>query len=271
MIRNLFLALGLALAAGAMAASEPTADQAMELLKISGVETQLQSLQPQVREAFASESADLAPADAALIQQAIDRQFSGSALTPQALAVVRQRWNDTHGSAALGWLRSDLGRRITRLEEYASTPEGLAELEGFGAELAAAPPAAGRVVLLSRLNEAFDGTTMAVDATLAIAMAVASGMNAVTPTELQADPATLREQIEAGRAPLAAQMDRYILVYYLFTYGELTDTEVLSYIDFLESPAGIWYVNTLSTAYVQPLIDQALGLGATVRELREPG
>ena len=265
------LGLVLALAAGCAAAGEQAADAARELLRISGVETQLATLRPQIRDALASEASELAATDAALIDQAIERQFAGEALTPQALSIIRQRWNEDHARAALTWLRSELGQRITRLEEYASTPEGVAELQGFGAELAAAPPAAGRVVLLSRLNEAFDGTSLAVDGTLAIAIAVASGINAVTPAEMQADPATLREQIEAGRAPLTAQMDRFILVYYLFTYGELTDAEVLSYIDFLESPAGSWYVTTLSTAYVQPLVDRALGLGDVVRELREAG
>lgn len=239
-------------------------DPAAELLRLSGVESQMQSVRPQIIDGLGSAEFDLPPDDLARLQQVINTHFADELLREQSLGILRERWDDRHSRTTLDWLNSELGRRITALEEYASTPEGVEEMKGFGAELQAAPPRPGRVELLDRLNQAFDGTRLAVDTTLAMALAVAVAANAVSPAEQQLDGPTLRERIEAGRGLMTQQMQQVLVVYYLFTYHDLQDEEIAAYADFLESAAGYWYVDALSAAYLQPVMSRSLGLSAAI-------
>ena len=255
------LAFGL-LNAGSLLA----ADAAAELLRLSGVEAQMQGLRPQILDGLESGEFALEPDDLALLRPVINREFADAELREQSLRILRESWQEGHAAATLSWLGSETGRRITLLEEYASTAEGAEEMQGFAAELTAAPPRPGRVALLNRLNQAFDGTRLAVDTTLAMALAVAVAANAAQPEDQQLSGQSLRAGINEGRPVLTRQMQKLLVVYYLFTYHELSDTEVAAYADFLESEDGSWYVNSMSAAYLQPLMAQALGLDAAVRE-----
>ena len=261
-LQALPVSLVAALWLGGAAANAP--DSAAELLRLSGVESQMQTVRPQILDGLESAEFGLAPDDLERLQQVINLQFADEALREQSLGILRERWDEVHSRTALDWLNGELGQRITALEEYASTPEGVEEMQGFAAELQAAPPRPGRVELLDRLNQAFDGTKLAVDTTLAMALAVAVAANAVSPEEQQLDGATLRERIEEGRGLMTQQMQQVLVVYYLFTYHDLGDDEISAYADFLESDAGDWYIDTLTDAYLQPVMTRSLGLSAAI-------
>jgi hypothetical protein len=241
-------------------------DAAAELLRLSGVESQMLTVRPQILNGLESAEFGLGQEDLDRLQGVINQQFADAALREQSLGILRDRWDETHSRAALDWLNGELGRRITALEEYASTTEGVMEMQGFAAELQAAPPRPGRVELLDRLNRAFEGTRMAVDTTMAMALAVAVAANAAGPEEQQLDGSTLRERIEAGRGLMTQQMQQVLVVYYLFTYHDLQDEEIARYADFLESDAGDWYVDALSAAYLQPVVSRSLSLSAAIEE-----
>jgi hypothetical protein len=259
-------ALSLLAALWLCSAAANAPDPAAELLRLSGVESQMQTVRPQILDGLKSAEFDLAADDVDRLERVINAQFADEALREQSLEILRERWDEKHSRVALAWLNGELGRRITELEEYASTPEGAEEMQGFAAELQAAPPRPGRVELLDRLNQAFDGTRLAVDTTLAMAFAVAVAANAANPADEQLDGPTLRERVEAGRGLMTQQMQRVLVVYYLFTYHELLDEEIAAYADFLESEAGGWYVNALTAAYLQPVMTRSLGLSAAIDE-----
>jgi len=220
-------------------AAANASDPAAELLRLSGVESQMLTVRPQILDGLESAEFSLAEDDLERLQRVINVQFADDVLREQSLVILRERWDARHSRAALDWLNGELGRRITALEEYASTPEGVEEMQGFAAELQAAPPRPGRVELLDRLNRAFDGTRLAVDTTLAMALAVAVAANAVSPAEEQLDNPTLRERIEAGRGLMTRQMQQVLIIYYLFTYHDLLDEEIAAYADFL-NPV-VWF------------------------------
>jgi len=245
-------------------AAANTPDPAAELLRLSGVESQMQTVRPQILEGLEGAEFSLAPDDLDRLQRVINKQFADEALREQSLGILRERWDEAHSRQALDWLTGELGRRITALEEYASSPQGVEEMQGFAAELQAAPPRPGRVQLLDRLNRAFDGTRLAVDTTLAMALAVAVAANAVNPVEEQVDSPTLRKRIEAGRGLMTRQMQQVLVIYYLFTYHDLEDEEITAYAEFLESRAGDWYVDALTAAYLQPVMTRSLGLSKAI-------
>ena len=97
---------------------------------------------------------------------------------------------------ALAWLQSDLGRRITMLEEQASTPEGIAGLQAFAIVMQDNPPPEIRQQLIRRLNDAYGGTDFLVDFSLALGVAVGVGVNAASPEYEQMDLGEIMRELQ---------------------------------------------------------------------------
>lgn len=263
--------LGLILPAGSAFGDEGSASReipprAIEIYQASGLELQMQTVEPQIIFGLEQHKKKLSPQVYAVLESVVRQQFADELLRERALSVVAEAWDTDYANDSLDWLNGDLGKRITRLEEYSSTSEGMVGIQQYAVGLRTRPPSESRVAAIRRLNKAYGGTDFLVDATLAISLAVAVGKNAVRPEEDQLEVPELRKVVEADRDYLRAQMDDLILIYHLFTYSGLVDEEIVAYAEFLESDAGSWYVNTLSDAYIQPLVELSLELGPELKQ-----
>ena len=79
--------------------------------------------------------------------------------------------------ATLIWLRSPFGRRITQLEEHASTAEAMAAMDSYAEGLALAPPEKERADLVRSLDTSVGATELALEATLAASLGAAMAAN----------------------------------------------------------------------------------------------
>ncbi len=242
------------------------ADQPTALFRVSGAEQQLLAVKPQILAGLEERRAAIPGPTLTALRASINEQFDDGILSNFAVESIREQWDANHGQSTLNWLNSDIGRKITALEEHAASPEGLAELEAFAKELESFRPDDARIALVRRLNESVNGTEMAVDSSLAIALAIAVGHSDPSQVSTAKNIEALRKKIFAERELLLAPMDRAILVYFIHTYASLENTEILRYVDFLESAAGRWYVNTTADAFVQPLINLSITLGEIIRD-----
>lgn len=246
-------------------ATSDVRDQASKLYRLSGLQAQSKSIEPAYIEGL-DQASDTLPADLLdRMKETVRQNFANNAYDAKAISIIERSWNPAHAVQSMEWLESDTGLKLTRAEEHASTREGQEEFAAFATSLASEPPSKDRVVLIRRLNDAYGGTDFLVDFTMAMGIAVAVGVNAVSPDYERSDLEEIIEMNEKSRAEIFAQYDQFITVYYLYTYKNLPDEEIQSYIRFLETEAGSWYVNTLLEAYTRPIVDLGMETGVSVR------
>jgi hypothetical protein len=189
----------------------------------------------------------------------------------------------------LVWLRTPLGRKITLLEEAASSPEGQQQLGAFAKQLRTNPPSQARVHLGKRLDEA----TQATETTLELAVATSQeatftkpgnaltpteqlyfsmtipthfieGANALLPKEQRIDYATFQQQMKSQPQKMKHVYQHANLANFLYTYQNLSDDELDLYIAFSESESGRNYHKTIFKALQKIQQDAALRITKAV-------
>ncbi|MGA9178554.1 MAG: hypothetical protein WBZ05_15030, partial [Desulfobacterales bacterium] len=117
----------------------------------------------------------------------------------------------------LKWLDSPLGKKCTRLEEAASTPQTLSEVQKFAAQLQQTPPPANRLDILRRLDAAVKATETNVEITMNAQLAVAFAVVKSLPLEQQGPLESIAAQLEKTRPQVEAVMKSQTLLFALYT------------------------------------------------------
>lgn len=265
-LRSVFLLVLLGASAGS-ATESAGPDLALELMHLSGMYRQLGSFSQAVEQQMASQPAEIPAATRGALLQALRAFYAPQPLRAAALAHLRQRLDPAQAREVVKWLRSERGRRITGLEESASTPESAAQIQAYAASLQSGPPGPERIERIQRLDRVTRSTDVATEVALKLAAAVARGLTAA----LAAPPtaADIAAALEAQRPEIRASMQQATLVSLLYTYRSLPDSELDAYIAFLESGAGRWYQG-VTTAALMASLDQAgdrfgTGLASSLR------
>jgi hypothetical protein len=159
---------------------------------------------------------------------------------------------------ALKWLDSPLGKKCTRLEEAASTPETLSKVQKFAAQLQQTPPPANRLDILRRLDDAVKATETNVEITMNAQLAVAFAIVKSLPLEQQGPLEDITAQLEKNRPQVEAVMKSQTLLFALYTYQNLTNAELEKYIQFATSPAGTKYHVATISGFKKALLDGSL-------------
>ncbi|HET9575153.1 MAG TPA: hypothetical protein VFP04_02060 [Nitrospira sp.] len=138
----------------------------------------------------------------------------------------------------VAWLRTDLGRRITALENEATSPESSLQQAAFAMQLQLEPPSPERMQLTRRLEEATGSSDQAVEGWEIVAVALGVAMTAGTPNGRADGKDVLRERLAKLRPDMKTLLLQASLRHMLFTYRTLTDQELGRYVEFLESETG---------------------------------
>ncbi len=224
-------------------------DVAAELLRLSGLEQQLAFTSSSMRAQLARQQGNVPPQQVYAFQRAL-AEFSPDVLQLIALARLQSRIDPAGAAAALDWLRSPTGRRMTGLEEASAT------LDADAAQrLAAAPGGAEtpltRVIAIDRLNRASGAEEFGADVAIAIGLASAAGASPSEPTPEQL--AALRAALETQRPVILENARASASTASLSTYRSASDAELAEYAGFLESEPGQWYAHAMSDALLHAL------------------
>jgi len=136
------------------------------------------------------------------------------------------------------WLRTDLGRRITALENEASSPDSAIQQAAFAMQLQIEPPLPERMQLTRRLEEATGTSDQAVEGWETVAVALGIAMAAGMPNARPDGKDILRERLAKLRPDMKVLLLQASLRHMLFTYRTLTDEQLRHYVEFLESETG---------------------------------
>ena len=245
----------------ALAVSGPDEPIVGELMEVSGLTEQIPRLPNEymtlVDQLLAGLERQRRPTSRSLRREI--RQSFVDALTPEHLqSDIRSRLlKSLHPEAtlaAMSWLRSDVGKKITT-EVSASSAENRVQFATFFLQLQLERPAPERLQLIRRIEEIAQGSQMATEAWEAIVAAVARTLESEYRTTNPQNKKNLEEYLASVRGSVKGMFEQGRLFQGLFTYRTLTDEELKAYAEFLETPAGRDVTQTVNRAVQDSAID----------------
>jgi hypothetical protein len=171
--------------------------------------------------------------------------YQADRIKRQLLARFNKSLDPACIEAVLSWLRSPLGRKVTKLEEAASTPEGVRQMTMYAAMIQGDPPPQERLRLVERLDEAIKATDLMLDMATITVNETMNGVIAAMPQQLDMDPATLSRYLKTHRAEMREQFQKAVMNTFLYTYQPLSNGELEEYVAFAESERGRRYHEVL--------------------------
>ncbi|MFP4616052.1 MAG: hypothetical protein ACLFRB_09245 [Thiohalorhabdus sp.] len=248
-MRLLCAGLGLLLAAP-VAAAPSKSKMARTLMEKSGLDTTISHLPDQFHQGIdqASQSSPL-PAEAQYaLRKATDEVFAPDAIREEVHARIVERISEENMREVMGFLDTELGRKLVSLEEAAASP-------------AASQKALQQVNTLRRqyrennperlqLVDDYIGTTRAnkftTDFVVNMQTALTAGMlQALSPE--QAPPVEeIREQVEQNRFQIKGQVGQMVSAQFLYGYRDASNQELREYLEFLDSSEGRIYGRKLA-------------------------
>jgi Uncharacterized protein conserved in bacteria (DUF2059) len=261
------------LAPAAAAQSPEAASLAQRLITSCGLSVQLPGfagqMKAQMEELRSQVDAAIVPAlaDAAL------EAFRPDVLEADILGDIQQRLTIDDMNAALAFLDTPAGRRVTRAEEQASTRTP-AELEEYVRELKQKSPRDVRLSLVQELIAASYIEDITVRGMQAIALGVALGMDSTQPRERRIGQANIERHVKRAlpEEEIKQELRLSLPVGYLYTYRNIDEGDLRAYLRFLTSASGKRYTQQMTEAFMGALVRASVRLGKLVdqRNLKRP-
>ena len=258
----------LLLCLGGVTRSEPKpAEGPLDTLILrSGLDAQLvhfeAAMQHGITIAHASQR-QIPPGELNRMRKAVAQAYGVSSLRPTLRAELAKTLSRAEIAAALAWLDSPTGRKLTALEEKASTIEVQQRLEA-ATQRGIPVLGAERTRTLHGLIRATRAAEVAATVLIETAVGINEGLALFGAESSIATLATLRRELEAGRGKLVAEIHEQSFVAFAFVYAEATDAELAALLRFARSPVGARYHDVTSRAFASTLGQAAKRLGGAL-------
>jgi len=261
-------ALALASGSGALAQDDASLHTAQRLMQSSGLAVQLRGLPAQMEADFKQGGALLDQKLMEALLAAAKTSFQPEALEADITARVAKKLTIADMNAALAWLESSAGQRITRAEEVGSTEFDANRYAKYVESLRVKRLSDQRGQMLAAVVTATNGTEAALATQEAIALGVAVGMDTLQPAERRVGEATLRMRVrqavrsETARSAIAEQLPPL----YAYFYKDVADADLAAYVRFLGTTAGKRYQQAMTDAYLESLRRASVRVGELAGE-----
>jgi hypothetical protein len=255
------------LLAGASFASARPADEPLDvLIQRSGLATQLSHFEAAMQRGITTAHAmqrTLASSDIDRLRKAVASAYSASSLRPVLRAELAKTLRREQIAAALAWLDSPTGRKLTALEEKASTPEAQQRIEAAARR---GPPAVApaRARILHELITATRADEVGASLLIETAAGITEGAALFTPGDPSAAVAAMRSELEARRSEMLAEMHEQSFVAFALVYAPASDAELAALLAFARSPVGAQYHAASARAFERTLAQAARRLGGAL-------
>ena len=201
------------------------------------------------------------------ISGSVQQAFSPDRFKQTIIKEVRASTTVKDLDTVLKWLDSPLGKKLTRLEEAASTPETLSKVKEFAARLQQSPPTETRLNILRRLDAAVKATEANVEIVMNTQLAVAFAVVKSLPQEQQGSLEAIAAELKKNRPQVEAAMKSQTLIFSLYTYQNLTNAELERYIRFATSPAGEKYHRATLSGFKKAFLDGSIKWGNSIADI----
>jgi hypothetical protein len=236
------------------------------LIQRSGLDAQLVNFEAAMQRGItlAHESQrQLAPAELQRMRKAVAHAYAASSLRPALRTELAKRLTAAEIAAALDWLDSPTGRRLTALEEKAATPEAQQRIEA-AVQRGIPPLGEARTKTLHSLVEATHADQVGVSVLIETAIGINEGLALFGAGDTGVSLANLRSEMEAERDRLVAELHQQTFAAFALVYAEASDAELVALLAFARSPAGVRYHDGTSRAFASALALAAKRLGGAL-------
>lgn len=251
----------------ALAQDDASVRAAQRLMQDSGLSGQLRQLPAQMESDFKQAADLLDPALAAALLAAAKTAFQPEALERDITARVAKKLTVADMNAALAWLQSAAGQRITRAEEVGANFDAERYAQ-YVDSLRAKRPSDQRGQMIASVVTATNGAETVLATQEAIALGVAVGMDTMQPTERRVGEATLRMRVrQAVRSEkVRSAITEQLPLLYAYFYRDVPDADLGAYVRFLDSAAGKRYQQGMTAAYIETLGRASVRIGELAGE-----
>lgn len=255
------------LLAATAARAQLKAEQAEQLMKLSGGWSQIASMVPQMRESFDEGLAkvdkelgagvrDKAKAEAA-------RTFTAERLRATARKTLAEGVRASTVPELLAWYQSANGRRVTQAEERAAEEDARTDQEtrtraGIAALQAAS---AERRQVLQRVVEVTRAGSATTDVVINLGLAVSSSLARLTGKPPVMNETQLRAELESQRPQMVRAFDGLALANAALVYKDLPDELVSDYVKFMAGAAGDHFNDLTNRAVETALLEAFSAIG----------
>ena len=243
------------------------------LIKKSGISKQVsyfpEHLQAGMSQAQAQQP-KLTPTEMAGLNALMVSSFNANTMLADVKNHLDEKMTSAEIRTILEWLDSPLGKKITQLEEKASTPEAQAQIAAQYSELQKQTTRLNQMNRLDLATNATDGAVALIQ-NLGVAMAVAMTANAPAGVEVSVDE--IQAAMQQNAPNIKAAMQPQVIASFLYSYRSLRTEELNKYIAFAESASGQKYHATAMDALSLAMNNAAKKLGAEIghtRAIKQP-
>ena len=266
-LKLLFGAALLTLAGYAAAADRISSETAAAIAQKSGVVDQLADFGPSMRAGITTQpelASKMTEAQLGTVLKAFETAYAPSRLSADIDAELVKLLKPAAAKDALAWLESDLGVRITALEngatELANDPEKMAAAQKLLERLP--PRRAERYIALMKATGADEsGAQIVLNSSLGIVYGAAAALGS-SPPDLDA----LRKELEAGRPQMVEAIGNTYIVMFASVYQDIAEADLDKYLAFAESPSGKAYHKAITVALDVALTNAAKEAGRQIGE-----
>lgn len=171
------------------------------------------------------------------IKQAINN-IQGNQL---ALVYLTSEADSENLKTAMQFLASPLGRRIAVEEREASQPDAQLEMQAYAMQMAQTPPSEKRIQLIQSLADALNADQVVLTLMKGIFYSLLEVTEGLTPDASTALKASLDAEWQQMEPMLTEQFSQFMVMGAHYSYRNLSDAELKSYIDFLNTESGQAY------------------------------
>lgn len=267
-LKSMLLAVGCLLVAGsAVAADRISTETADAIARKSGVVDQLADFGPSMRAGITTNpelASKMTEEQLGTLLKAFEAAYAPARLAADINAELVKQLKPAAAKDALTWLESELGIRITALEnsatELANDPEKMAAAQKLLERLP--PRRAERYIALMKATGADEsGAQIVLNSSLGMAYGASATLGS-TPPSLD----ELRKELEKGRPQMVEALGNAYIAMFASVYQGLAETELDQYLAFAESASGKAYHKAITAALDHALTNAAKEAGRQVGE-----
>lgn len=235
----------------------------LQLMEVSGLKKQVYQI-PQLLQSDIGQqqlSGNITPEESKRINGLMLSSFEENTIYKAIQEYVKANLHREDIIESLAWLESSIGKKITMLEENASTPNAYMEMQEIGPKLLEENKNTSRFAKIKKLDKVIRATEASVNIVQNVQLAILSAVSASIETGKRPSFKDIQVLVEKQKFLIQTEMEREVQIQFLYTYRELTDHEIDKYIGFAETKSGQRYHQVTIDALNQALVQGARRFG----------
>ena len=166
------------------------------------------------------------------INQAIELTIKPKYINQALLNDLKAKVSERQINKLLKWYSSPLGKKIVQLEINASKPEMYINMKQESDRLF---QNGKRVKIAKKIDSISKGTDWAVNIEMQSKIAMLSALGQIQHKNITDSLVMIATQLEEQKIEVRPHVEKSIILWYLYTYQNLTDSELKAYVDFLKT------------------------------------